>query len=78
VLAALQERLGARSELWGRIGLTACECLGPCFDGPNMVIYPEGVWYAGVTPSDVEEIVERHLVAGQIVDRLVYDWTDDE
>jgi len=35
-----------------------------------VVVYPEGVWYGGVTPADVPEIVERHLVGGQPVERL--------
>jgi (2Fe-2S) ferredoxin len=40
-----------------------------------MVVYPEGVWYGGVTPADVPEIVDRHLVGGAPVERLVIrDW----
>ncbi len=59
--------------------MTACDCLGPCFDGPNVVIYPEGVWYAGVGASDARELTDEHLAAGRVVDRLVYPWpTDDE
>jgi (2Fe-2S) ferredoxin len=60
------------------VAVTACDCLGPCFDGPNLVIYPEGVWYAGVTAADVQEIVERHLVGGAVVERLRLDWSDDD
>lgn len=62
--------------MWGRVGVTGCECLGPCFDGPNMVVYPEGIWYAGVAVEDVPEIVD-HLAGGPVVERLVYDWSDD-
>jgi (2Fe-2S) ferredoxin len=46
-------------------------CLDACSFGPSIVIYPEGVWYGGVTKSDVEEIVERHIIQGEIVDRLL-------
>jgi len=57
--------------------VTACDCLGPCFDGPNLVIYPEGVWYAGVAAEDAAEIVEEHLTCGRVVERLRYEWPDD-
>ncbi|MDA8144679.1 MAG: hypothetical protein M0Z27_01265 [Thermaerobacter sp.] len=37
-----------------------------------MVVYPEGTWYSGVTPGDVEEIVERHLRQDRPVQRLAW------
>ena len=47
-------------------------CLGISEHGPAMVVYPEGVVYAGVKASDVPDIVEEHLLKGRIVERLVY------
>jgi (2Fe-2S) ferredoxin len=47
-------------------------CLDACEHGVTVVVYPEAVWYGGVTPADVPEIVERHLVNGQPVERLVF------
>ena len=76
--AALRHEVASRPELWGRVAVTACDCLGPCFDGPNLVIYPEGVWYAGVSAGDAREITEEHLVGGRVVDRLRYEWPDDD
>ena len=46
-------------------------CLDQCEHGPTVVVYPEAVWYGGVTPADVDEIVESHLVGGNPVERLV-------
>lgn len=46
-------------------------CLDQCEHGPNVVIYPEAVWYGGVTSADVEEIVESHIVGGKLVARLL-------
>ena len=46
-------------------------CLDACERGAAVVVYPEGVWYGGVTAADVKEIVEEHLVAGRVVERLV-------
>lgn len=34
-------------------------CLGPCEEGPNLVIYPEGTWLHGVKLEDVPVILER-------------------
>jgi len=71
ILSALQEGLGRHPELWGRIAVTPSGCLGPCFEGPTVVVYPEAVWYVGVTAADVPEIVERHMRDGLPVERLL-------
>jgi len=36
-----------------------------------VVIYPEGVWYTVKTDSDVTEIMERHVIKGEVVTRLL-------
>jgi (2Fe-2S) ferredoxin len=76
LLTALQEGLGAHPELWGRVAVTPSGCLGPCFEGPTVVVYPEGVWYVGVQLSDVPELVEQHMARGLPVTRLLYTWED--
>jgi (2Fe-2S) ferredoxin len=43
--------------------VTPTGCLGPCFDGANAVVYPEGVWYGDLTEADAAGIVE-HLISG--------------
>lgn len=70
VLFALRderERRGLSVDIY----ITACGCLGRCpANGTSVVVYPEGVWYAGVTVADVPEIVERHMIGGRPVERL--------
>ena len=46
-------------------------CLDQCEHGPVVVVYPEEVWYGRVQPEDVEEILDRHVVGGEVVERLV-------
>ena len=46
-------------------------CFGLCAEGPIVVVYPEGAMYCRVTKTDVQEIVEEHLVKGRIVKRLL-------
>ncbi len=53
-------------------------CFGLCALGPVVIIYPEGTFYSQVTPEDVKEIVEEHLLKGRIVERLVYAETGEE
>lgn len=45
-------------------------CLDVCEFGPALVVYPEGVFYGNVKESDVEEIVEAHIVGNVPVERL--------
>ncbi|MCI0339523.1 MAG: (2Fe-2S) ferredoxin domain-containing protein [Acidobacteria bacterium] len=46
-------------------------CLDQCEHGPTVVIYPEGVWYGGVKPEDVTEIIESHIINKTPVTRLM-------
>ena len=46
-------------------------CFGLCAKGPIVIIRPEDVFYAMVKPSDCEEIIEKHIQNGEIVERLL-------
>ena len=65
LLARVQQKLVARRAT-GALA-TACACLGPCFDGPNAVVYPDAVWYGALDETDADAIVD-HLVDGTILD----------
>lgn len=54
----------------GTIRANSAGCLDTCEQGISVVVYPEAVWYAGVTKEDVPEIVEQHLIGGRPVERL--------
>jgi (2Fe-2S) ferredoxin len=69
IRGALKDEL-ARRGLKGTVRANAAGCLDACADGPSIVVYPEGVWYGHVSPADVPEIVEEHLVNGRPVERL--------
>jgi (2Fe-2S) ferredoxin len=60
----VQRELLARGA--SRVLITNCGCLGPCFDGPNAVVYPDGVWYAGLVPGDAAGLAD-HLASGHVL-----------
>lgn len=61
----------ARLGLKGIVRANKAGCLDHCEYGPSIVVYPEGVWYWAGTEADVTEIVEQHVVCGQLVERLL-------
>lgn len=61
--------------LSGKIRAQRAGCLDACDYGPSMVVYPEGVYYGGVQPGDVEEIINEHLIHDRPVERLRPDFS---
>ena len=70
-LASLLQREGL---LFGpaRVKRSETPCLGVCAGGPIVAVYPEGVWYGGVTPQLLERIVVEHLKNGQVIEEAVF------
>ena len=61
----------AKRGLKGKVRANKAGCLDQCEHGPNVVVYPEAVWYGFVSPADVEEIIDSHIVGGKPVERLI-------
>ena len=80
VKAAFEQDLLQRGILFGKekkgknpkgsVVLTECASVGFCAIGPAVMVYPDGVWYAQVRPTDVPEIIEQHIINGRVVERL--------
>ena len=71
VIAALRHEVAAAG-LNDTVQITTTGSLGLCERGPNLVVYPEGTWYSGVTAADVREIVREHFKGGTPVERLAH------
>ena len=55
----------------GQVRINKAGCLDRCEEGPILVVYPEAVWYTYVDRDDIDEIIDRHIVKGEIVERLL-------
>jgi len=65
-----KQKLAERG-LKGRVRANQSGCLDQCEHGPNVVIYPDQVWYGHVAEADVDEIVESHIIGGKRVQHLM-------
>ena len=70
MIDALRREIAARG-LMDEVQITVCGSLGLCERGPNLIVYPGGVWYSGVQAEDVPELVQAHFQEGRVLDRLV-------
>jgi NADP-reducing hydrogenase subunit HndC len=68
LIEALQEKLPSAG--LSDVKVRTYQCFGGCEYGPNMMLYPEGSWFAGAQASDADDIVE-FIQGGEIPARLV-------
>ncbi len=74
VIEALEKEIAAAG-LTEEVKVIKSGCFGLCALGPIMVVYPEGAFYAKMTPEHVHEVVQEHLLKGRIVKHLLYEET---
>ena len=53
-----------------KIRINNAGCLDRCNEGPVIVVYPDEIWYTYIDKEDIDEIIDEHLINGQIVQRL--------
>jgi len=70
LMARLEKALAANG-IEKEVKIVKTGCFGLCEKGPILVVYPEGATYCHVTPEDIDEIVNEHLVKGRIVKHLL-------
>jgi (2Fe-2S) ferredoxin len=67
---ALRSELNTRGHA-GAVRVNNAGCMDACAFGVALVIYPDGIWYGGVRKEDVREIVERTIINGEVIERLL-------
>jgi (2Fe-2S) ferredoxin len=65
-------------KLHKQVIITEIGHVGGCSLGPNVLVYPEGVWYGQVTPEDVTQIIDEHILEGRVVQRLLRGQRQDD
>ncbi|MGH7254537.1 MAG: (2Fe-2S) ferredoxin domain-containing protein [Nitrospirales bacterium] len=70
ILMAFNMGLVERGLQPGEILVTNAGCLGPCEQGPTVVVYPDGTWYNQIKEADVQAILDEHIGKGKPVERL--------
>jgi|GEM_PF-6605641 len=58
------------SELEGEVLVIISGYPGIYEEGPIVMVYPDNVWYKGVAPGDVEEMMDSHIEGGDTIERL--------
>lgn len=56
-----------------KVRINRAGCFDRCAEGPLLVVYPQAVWYTFVDHEDLDEIIESHLLKGNVVPRLMVD-----
>lgn len=69
---ALRNYMKRRTKEMGleEVRINGAGCLGRCELGTAVVIYPEGIWYAPKSEADCDEILNKHVRQGVVVERL--------
>ncbi len=67
----LLEKLAERLKDDADVEVKSYMCFGGCQSGPNIVLYPQKVWYCGVKAEDVDDIA-AHASGGPVVERLTH------
>ena len=71
LMANLREEI-AKAGLADDVRVIQSGCFGFCAQGPIVKVMPDNVFYVQVKPEDAKEIVEKHVVAHEVVERLLY------
>ena len=71
LMANLREEI-KRVGLEGDVKVVQTGCFGFCAQGPIVKVMPDNVFYVQVKPEDAKEIVEKHIVGHEVVERLLY------
>ena len=71
IVEAFKKEVG-KLVLEGQVKIRVTGCHGFCEAEPNIIIFPDGIFYQHLKPNDTEEIVEKTILLGKIIDKHLY------
>jgi NADH:ubiquinone oxidoreductase subunit F (NADH-binding)/(2Fe-2S) ferredoxin len=71
VVNALKKQYTVRG-LRDEVRIVETGCIGLCALGPILVVEPEGVFYCNMTPEKVIQIVDKHLIGGNLIEQYTF------
>ena len=71
-ITELFNKLVEEKNLGDKVTVNQVGCFGFCSQGPFVKIYPEDTLYRLVQVEDVEEIIEKDIIGGEVIERLLY------
>ena len=77
VKEAIENKINERG-LQDTVEVIGTGCLGPCVKGPVVVMGRDKIFYQNVKVSDVDEIVDKDILGGEIIDRLTWKENGEE
>ena len=71
IIDSLNEEIN-KAGLQDKVSVSLTGCFGFCAQGPIVKVHPDNVFYVKVSAEDAKEIVQEHLVNGNLVERLLF------
>lgn len=69
---SLKLEAALRKQAKDKIEMKITGCHGFCEAEPNIIIFPEGIFYQHLIPEDAEVIIEKTVLEGKVIDRFLY------
>ena len=68
----------AEHQLESEVEILVTGCMGTCAAGPVLLVEPDGIFYTAMNPQKVADLVERHLIGGEVCEEYTFYDAEEE